>query len=161
MGNQTGAVDKYAVSYHGGAHSHIDALPHILYQGKMYNGFSIDLLKPNGAKKLGIENMRDGIFSRGVLVDMAWFHDVDFLEPGRAITVSDLEAWETRTGVRLGSADVVLIRTGALGTGPAKRVVERSRGGGRDPLLGRELVEGKRYCGYRLRWGRRCTSVKR
>ena len=78
----------------------------------MYNGFSIDLLKPDGAKKLGIENMRDGIFSRGVLVDMAWFHDVDFLEPGRAITVSDLEAWETRTGVRLGSADVVLIRTG-------------------------------------------------
>ena len=48
----------------------------------------------------------------GVLVDMAWHKGVDCLEPGTAITVDDLEAWEEKTGVRVSSGDVLLIRTG-------------------------------------------------
>ena len=43
---------------------------------------------------------------------MAWFKEVDFLEPGTAITVADLEAWEQKTGVTVGSGDVLLVRTG-------------------------------------------------
>ena len=43
---------------------------------------------------------------------MPWFRGVDFIEPGTAITVSDLEAWERKTGIRVGSGDVLLIRTG-------------------------------------------------
>jgi hypothetical protein len=33
-------MDRYAVSYHGYAHSHIDALRHILYKDQTYNGYS-------------------------------------------------------------------------------------------------------------------------
>jgi kynurenine formamidase len=106
------AVDKYAVDYHGYAHTHIDGLPHFGHKGKMYNGVSMDTLTPTGAQKLGIENVYQGIFTRGVLVDMPWLRGVDYLEPGTVIMAEDLEAWEAKTGIRIGSGDVLLLRTG-------------------------------------------------
>jgi kynurenine formamidase len=106
------AGDTYSVQYHGFAHSHMDGLPHFAHKGKLYNGFSADVLKPDGSKRLGIHNARNGVFTKGVLIDMPWFRGVDFIEPGTAITVSDLEAWERKTGIRVGSGDVLLIRTG-------------------------------------------------
>ena len=106
------AGDDYGVQYHGFAHSHIDGLPHFAHKGKLYNGYGFDTIKPTGATKLGIHVAKNGIVARGVLVDMPWFKGVDFLEPGTAITVADLEAWEEKTGVSVGSGDVLLVRTG-------------------------------------------------
>ncbi len=112
FGGHEVAGDRYAVEYHGFAHSHIDGLPHFAHGGKMYNGFSVDTLKSDGAEKLGIHNAKNGIVSRGVLIDMPWFKGVDYLEPTTVITVGDLEAWEHKTGVTVSSGDVLLIRTG-------------------------------------------------
>lgn len=112
FGSQAIASDRYAVEYHGAAHTHIDALAHVLHKGKIYNGFSADLIRPDGSEKLGVHNMKDGIFTRGVLVDMAWLGGVDFLEPGDSITASDLETWEARTGITIRTGDVLLVRTG-------------------------------------------------
>ena len=111
-GNHVVVHDKYCVSYHGSAHSHIDSLNHITYRGKSYNGFSEVETYPEGAGKLGIHNMADGIVSRGVLVDVPWLRGVDFLDRSEAITVADLEAWEAKTGTTVGKGDVLLIRTG-------------------------------------------------
>lgn len=112
FGSQSFASDRYAVEYHGATHSHIDGLAHVIHRGKTYNGFSADLIGPEGSEKLGIHNMKDGIFTRGVLVDMAWFRGVDFLEPGDAITAADLEAWEAKTGIVVRTGDALLVRTG-------------------------------------------------
>ena len=112
FGGHEVAGDTYSVSYHGFAHSHLDGLPHFAHDGKMYNGFSVDALKTSGSERLGIHNAKNGIFTRGVLVDMAWFKGVDYLEPGTAITIDDLEAWEEKTGTKVSSGDVLLIRTG-------------------------------------------------
>jgi kynurenine formamidase len=112
FGGHEVAGDRYGVQYHGFAHSHMDGLPHFARDGKMYNGFPVAGLKADGAEKLGIENAHAGVFSRGVLVDMAWFKGVDSLEPGTAITIEDLEAWEKKTGVTVGRGDVLLVRTG-------------------------------------------------
>ena len=106
------AGDDYGVQYHGFAHSHIDGLPHFAHKGKLYNGFGFDTIKPTGATKLGIHVAKNGIVARGVLVDMPWLKGVDFLKPGTAITVQDLAAWEERTGIVVGSGDVLLVRTG-------------------------------------------------
>jgi kynurenine formamidase len=106
------AGDVYSVQYHGFAHSHIDGLPHFAHDGQLYNGFSVSGLSSTGAERLGIHNARNGIVTRGVLVDMARHKGVDYLEPGTAITIEDLESWERETGVRIGSGDVLLIRTG-------------------------------------------------
>jgi len=111
-GNLAVVSDKYAVEFHGGAHTHIDSLAHLVHKGKMYNGLSADLLGPDGSEKLGIHNMKNGIFTRGVLVDMAWFRGVDYLADGEAITASDLEEWEEKTGISIRAGDVLLVRTG-------------------------------------------------
>ncbi len=112
FGGHEVAGDVYSVQYHGFAHSHIDGLPHFAHEGRMYNGFSVSGLKADGAERLGVHNMQRGIVTRGVLIDMPWHQGIEYLEPGTAITVQDLEAWEARTGVRVGSGDVLLIRTG-------------------------------------------------
>lgn len=111
-GNHVVVHDEYTVTYHGGAHTHIDALNHITYRGQSYNGFSEDETDPEGAGRLGIHSMADGIISRGVLVDVPWLRGVRFLDRGEAITIADLEAWEAKTGIAIGQGDVLLIRTG-------------------------------------------------
>ena len=106
------AGDVYRVQYHGFAHSHVDGLPHFAHNGRLYNGFPVSGLTEDGAERLGIHNAHDGIVTRGVLVDMPRHKGIDYLEPGTAITVADLESWERATGVRIGNGDVLLIRTG-------------------------------------------------
>ena len=106
------AGDVYRVQYHGFAHSHVDGLPHFAHNGQMYNGFPVSGLSATGAERLGIHNAQNGIVARGVLVDMARHKGVDYLEPSTAITIQDLESWERDTGMRIGSGDVLLIRTG-------------------------------------------------
>ena len=126
VGSQTFIGDRYVVQYHGDVHTHIDGLAHVVHEGKLYNGFSADLIRRDGAQKLGIQNMHAGLFTRGVLVDMPWFRGVEFLEPGEAIRVADLEAWEVKTGITLRAGDALLVRTGrwqrARKVGPSRLV---------------------------------------
>jgi kynurenine formamidase len=105
------AMDEYTVSYHGFAHTHMDSLGHMWVAGKGYNGFPTPA--PNkGLDKLAIGNFKEGIFTRGVLIDLPKLKGVKYLEPGTAIYPSDLDAWEKSTGVHIGSGDAVLFRTG-------------------------------------------------
>lgn len=106
------AVDNYSVSYHGYAHTHMDALCHLFYKGKMYNGFTKEEVGPIGAEKLNILNVKGGIFTRGILIDIPLLKGVQFLEPGTAIYPEDLDAWEEFANVKVSSGDVVFIRTG-------------------------------------------------
>jgi kynurenine formamidase len=107
------SMDRYAVSYHGYAHSHIDALCHILYKDQTYNGYArADVNTDKGCTKLGIQNLKDGVVTRGVLIDIARLRNLPYLEPGTPIYVEDLEAWEKKSGVKISSGDVVLVRTG-------------------------------------------------
>lgn len=106
-------MDRYAVSYHGYAHSHIDALCHILYKDQTYNGYArADVNTDKGCTKLGIEHLKNGIVTRGILIDIPRLRNVPYLEPGTAIYVEDLEAWEKKAGVKIASGDAVLLRTG-------------------------------------------------
>lgn len=104
--------DSFGVSYHGYAHSHLDALCHRFHEGKMYNGFSEEEVTSEGCAKNAITASANGIFARGVLIDMAAFMGVDWLELETPITPEDLARWENETGIEIQSGDVVLIRTG-------------------------------------------------
>jgi kynurenine formamidase len=105
--------DNYSVSYHGFAHTHMDALWHANYQGKMYNGYSIDTISPEtGGSKDSILVAKNGVFTRGVLMDIAKLKGVDYLEPGTPIYPEDLDAWEKEARVKVSSGDVIFIRTG-------------------------------------------------
>ena len=105
-------ADWFGLAPHGHATSHLDALCHIFWDGKVYGGRPADVVTPHGATKLGVQTLRDGVVGRGVLLDVPATLGVDALEPGTPITVEDLEACELRAGVRVGTGDGLLVRTG-------------------------------------------------
>jgi kynurenine formamidase len=106
------SLDSFSISFHGYQHTHLDALCHMFWQGKMYNGFSQEEVTGEGARKLAITNAKQGIITRGILIDIARMKGVDYLEPGTAIYSEDLAAWEKMTGIKITSGDAVFIRTG-------------------------------------------------
>jgi kynurenine formamidase len=107
------STDTYSVSYHGYAHSHIDALCHILYKNQTYNGYAREeVLTEKGCTRLGIQNLKDGIVTRGVLIDMPRLRGLDYLEPGTPVFVEDVEAWEKKARVKVSPGDALFVRTG-------------------------------------------------
>jgi kynurenine formamidase len=105
--------DTFFISYHGMAHTHMDTLSHFAYDGKLYNGYAVDTVTDEGgAAKNSIMSYKNGIITRGVLMDMARHKGVDWLEPGAAIFPEDLDAWETKAGVKVQAGDVMIVRTG-------------------------------------------------
>jgi kynurenine formamidase len=104
--------DNYNISYHGYSHSHIDSLCHILYKGQMYNGVAQDTATEAGCAQNSIANLRGGIVTRGVLIDIPRLKGVDYLEPGTPIYQEDLEAFEEFAGVTVRPGDAVFVRTG-------------------------------------------------
>jgi kynurenine formamidase len=113
-------LDEYRVSYHGYAHTHMDALCHMAWHGKMYNGFPQTEVTEQGAKELAVTGYKSGIFTRGVLIDIPRLKNVPYLEPGTAIYPEELDAWESKTGIKVSSGDVVFIRTGRWARRAAK-----------------------------------------
>src|SRR5262245_35970020 len=93
-GRSMWSLDKFGVSFHGYQHTHLDALCHMFWQGKMYNGFAKEEVTQKGAGKLGIHNLKQGVVTRGILMDIARLKGVPYLEPGTAIYPEDLDAWE-------------------------------------------------------------------
>lgn len=104
-------MERMELTYHGFTITHVDALSHISYQDRIYN--TPAMVGPDGAPIRGtVGEMRDGIISRGVLVDIPRLHEVLYLEGDVTVTVADLEAWEEQSGVRVRVGDVLLIRSG-------------------------------------------------
>ena len=46
------------------AHTHMDLLCHFVYDGKIYNGYSADVVGEDGAAKNSILNFKTGIITR-------------------------------------------------------------------------------------------------
>jgi kynurenine formamidase len=91
-----------------------DALSHIFWKGKMWNGRSAALVSCRGAAFNGIEHFAGKMVMRGVLLDLPLVMDVPNLEPGYPITAADLEAAAEREGVEIGRGDALLLRTGHM-----------------------------------------------
>lgn len=105
-------VDTIATFYHGNDSTHLDALSHIYYKGQIYNGFPLSVYTDRGAGKNDVMPFKEGIFTRGVLFDIARLKNVSYLGDEQPIYPEDLEAWEKKAGVRLQSGDALLVRTG-------------------------------------------------
>ena len=110
----TGSTDQLNIIAHGYTETHLDAFGHHFHDGKMYNGFPVEenVSMEEGLSRGAIAAFGDGVFTRGVLVDIPAMKGVPYLEPGTPIYVEDLEAWEAFAGVRIGPGDAVFIRTG-------------------------------------------------
>jgi len=75
-------LDYFASEIHGDCHTHIDALCHVAYEGKLYNGRPVSMVTSKGPQGMDITTYAEGIIGRGVLLDVAQFHEVKWLEPG-------------------------------------------------------------------------------
>ena len=103
--------ERQEIEYHGARLSHFDALCHVSYNGRLYNDhtFREVVTESNGCAKLSVTAAKDGIVTRGILLDM----------PGMRVTRRDVEAWEKRTGIRISPGDALLLRSRKPGTAVA------------------------------------------
>ena len=102
--------ERQEIAYHGTALSHFDALCHVSYNGKLYNGFDFAevVTEDGGCEKLAVTSAEGGIVTRGILLDM----------PETRVRPADIEEFEQRTGITIASGDVLLLRTMRRGVEP-------------------------------------------
>jgi kynurenine formamidase len=105
-------VDSYSVTFHGNNTTHLDALSHYIYKGTTYNGFPGSATTAWGATRNDVMPFKDGIVTRGVLIDFPHFKGAPYMGDDEAVYAEDLDAWEKKTGVRIESGDAVFLRTG-------------------------------------------------
>ena len=91
-----------------------DALGHVFYGDKMWNGYDAKLVDSTGAKKNGIEKTRSKMVGRGVLLDVARFKGGDYLADGYGISSAELDACAKAQGVEIRRGDFVIVRTGQM-----------------------------------------------
>lgn len=107
-----GSGDYLALRFHGYAHTHIDALCHMFWDGRLYNGRDQRAVTSQGASAGSIAAAERGIVTRGVVIDAPRLRGRPWLEPGEALYPEDLEAAEMAEGVRVEEGDALLVYTG-------------------------------------------------
>ncbi len=107
-----GASEFIGMVFHGYTITHVDTPAHYFWQGKIYNGRSCNLITSReGAQVESVDLLRDGVVSRGVLLDVAALKG-RWLGSGEGVMPEDLEAAEKAQNVRVEPGDILLIRTG-------------------------------------------------
>ena len=111
-GSLSFAKDYVGIDYHNEGHSHIDAFCHVAFDGFLFDGKPEGSVTELGAQAGAIDVLKDGLVSRGVLLDVARARGIPWLEPGDHVFREDLEAAEREQGVSVDVGDVLLVRTG-------------------------------------------------
>jgi kynurenine formamidase len=115
------AIEYIGYVFHGYSVTHLDALSHVFWDGKMYNGAPAELVSSAlGATNLAVTVTKDGMITRGILIDAARHRGVDWLEPGEYVSGDELREIVSAAGLTVESGDALLLRTGY-----GKRKIER------------------------------------
>lgn len=109
--NQATANDDLMVSWMG-IGSQLDGLGHLGSEHVYYNNLhASEFVAPTGLTKLGTHEIPP-IVTRGVLLDMARYFDVQRMQTGQAFNSAEIRAAAESQGVNIGTGDVVLFNTG-------------------------------------------------
>jgi Putative cyclase len=93
-----------------GPMTHLDALCHDSANGKLYNGYPLETVSQEvGCTRLGLDNLKEGIVTRGILIDMTRLKRPSPAEPGPRVYVDDIEAWERQTGLKVSAGDALFV----------------------------------------------------
>jgi kynurenine formamidase len=93
--------------------THWDALAHVSYGGRIYNGYPADTVTEAGAARCGIARVST-LVTRGLLLDVARAKGCEVLDPGYGVVPDDLDAACELAGTRPEPGDAVLVRTGQM-----------------------------------------------
>ncbi|MEE9284358.1 MAG: cyclase family protein, partial [Dehalococcoidia bacterium] len=102
-----------------------DGLAHFAWEDVLYNGFWGGNVTSAGLGHLGIHQLRDTLVGRGVLLDIARYKGVEYLEPGTPVTDRDLAGCARQEGVEIRPGDMLVVRTGHLERWPATPLEDR------------------------------------
>ena len=94
--------------------THWDALGHIFYEDKAYNGHDAKLIDSRGLSVLGIEHSKNKMVGRGVLLDIARFRGVQWMQDGESISNDELDKCAKDQNVSVGRGDFIIVRTGQM-----------------------------------------------
>jgi kynurenine formamidase len=108
---RTGASGFIYTAEHSG--THIDALCHQAEELSLYGGQKVtsQMQTSAGFTELGVETISP-VVSRGVLLDVAGYRGIDWIEADQPVTREDLETVSRKQNITLRQGDVVLVRTG-------------------------------------------------
>jgi kynurenine formamidase len=112
--NELVAYSGDAISMYTHTGTHIDALNHFGYNGKIFNGFSVDDHLGSRAWRKSGADKQPPVIARGVMLDVAALHGLDVLPPSYGIGEADLRGCLKHQNIKLMVGDVVLIRTGRM-----------------------------------------------
>jgi kynurenine formamidase len=111
-------LDDFLDNFYPQASSQWDALAHVKHPiHGAYNGIPDNQMTGRGGMRLGIDNLaRRGIAGRGVLADVARYHErvgksIDFTT-AKSIPLEDVQAALEDEGVELRAGDILLVRIG-------------------------------------------------
>ena len=106
-------MDYFGMVFHGTAFTHMDALCHISYDGKIYNGRAFEPSLSNAGADWGaLDPWFEGVTTRGVLLDVAAGRPEGYVTTGPPVTPLDLDAAAARAGLTVEPGDAVVIRSG-------------------------------------------------
>jgi len=108
-------ADDYIAMFLQGA-TQYDGLGHVWYDDLLYNGYPADSTVGGMAKASVLPIAEHGVVGRGVLLDVARFRGKETLDKGEAIDLETLLACAQQQGVELRKGDILLIRTGFIGS---------------------------------------------
>jgi kynurenine formamidase len=90
----------------------LDSIGHIQAGERFYNGWTTrDLVQSSGLARFGMETVPP-VVTRGVLLDVAAYKNLERLPSGYVITREDVEGTLRREGLTLRAGDAVLFHTG-------------------------------------------------
>ncbi|MGB7933125.1 MAG: cyclase family protein [Gammaproteobacteria bacterium] len=90
----------------------LDSIGHIQAGERFYNGWTTrDLVQSNGLARFGMETVPP-VITRGVLLDVVAYKNVERLPAGYVITREDVEGTLKHEGLALRAGDAVLFHTG-------------------------------------------------
>ncbi len=105
-------ADYIGLIFHGYAHTHIDALCHVFWEGKMYNGKPASDVTSLGARSGAVDAWSQGITTRGVLLDIPRLRGTSHVTLDQPIRGWELEAAAASEGVDLRPGDAVIVYGG-------------------------------------------------
>lgn len=114
-------IDFYGISYHGMGCTHIDSLCHVWAEDGIYNGRRPqDVIGFKGATFGQIDNWRDGIVTRGVLLDVPRFRGTPYVTQDEPVHGWELEEICQARGTRVTPGDALVICSGREAWGQAQ-----------------------------------------
>jgi kynurenine formamidase len=106
-------LDWFGIHPHGASITHLDALNHVAWNGRIYNGVPAAAVTASRGGAVGSAELASrGVVTRGVLLDVPLALGVDWVDPDSPITAAHLDQCLRAAALDVGPGDAVIVRTG-------------------------------------------------